>query len=259
MNPSRKIVSALLLFTAYCVVTTAGSAISISFSNLENWASSSGASTLATFAGTSIPESQDFDLTSGTSRTQSKLEYLGSGNQVTLKNTFSHQRGGGNDGSRTVEYNLQFIADADGTYTLSGAFSASDVDTAGILYFNVYLFDIGSVSGPGAGFLFNSLQTSMNTLNESFLLGGNGGDLGGTNSGSLSGTLIAGHFYKLFYHAGSGGYLNGDGGGTATGFVRLDIGGGAPASSVPDGVSSIALLGLAISACAFGRRKFLRA
>lgn len=47
--------------------------------------------------------------------------------------------------------------------------------------------------------IYYSRQLSESTVNESFALGGSGGDSLNENTGSLSGTLIAGHDYELFY------------------------------------------------------------
>jgi hypothetical protein len=73
----------------------------------------------------------------------------------------------------------------------------------------------------------------------------------------LTGSLIGGHQYQWYYNVVSEAYPDSDGGATATGFVRLDLGGGAPAT-VPDGGTTLALLGLGLFSAAAYRRMVSR-
>ena len=63
-------------------------------------------------------------------------------------------------------------------------------------YLRASLFDLDLTS-----MVFESFQESFSTVNESFTLGLSEGDLTNIFTGSLSGTLIAGHEYHFFYNA----------------------------------------------------------
>jgi hypothetical protein len=99
--------------------------------------------------------------------------------------------------------------------------------------------------------LFYNYQGSQATLNESFVLGGTRGDAGYSLSGSLTGDLIAGHTYRWSFEAYNANF-SADGGASATGNFTLKIGGGA---NLPDGGTTLALLGFALSGMAWARRK----
>jgi hypothetical protein len=73
----------------------------------------------------------------------------------------------------------------------SGQYGFSSVnDTVRIVY-STFLRD-----DTAGSILFNSTQQSLATPNEQFALGGMGGDNLNTFTGSLTGTLIAGHNYR---------------------------------------------------------------
>ena len=63
------------------------------------------------------------------------------------------------------------------------------------VFFEAWLFDSGT-------YLFRDVSESRSTANESFILGDVGdGDHSNINVGKLTGNLIAGHSYTLFYQS----------------------------------------------------------
>jgi len=252
MYPSKKLALALLAVAAHCASTATVSAITISSENSTVLLDSSSGGGNDSFSGTSIPSSQLLDVTRGGYYSRNQIDYTGAGNQVTFLNTFNQKRDGA-DGRYTDSYQqIDFTVSADVGYSLSGDFHLSDVTTSGYVYFYSRLRDYNGT------LLAFSTQVSKATQNENFVIGGAGGDNSNSNFGSLTGTLLAGHTYQFGYEAYS--KADGDdGGATATGFVRLDIGGGAPSNAVPDGGTTLALLGLTLTSLAALRRKFTRA
>jgi hypothetical protein len=133
---------------------------------------------------------------------------------------------------------IVFTVDADMRYVASGTYFAADTNGRnGDL--SVSLWD-----GNDLGYLFNSEQISLATVNESFVLGGNGGDAFNLSEGSLTGLLRANHEYLLEYTAwirrGSGAITPFN---DATGFINLEL--------VPEPSSSVlvaaGLLALVVS------------
>jgi hypothetical protein len=248
MNPVQRLFLALIFSCggagAVSAITTTNS--SSVLADLVSVAGNGGSA----FHGTSIPASQLIDLTRGGYYSRTQIDYTGSGDNVSLQSTFSQRRSGSlSDYSRGVSY-VYFTVAANTTYDISGAYSALDVTSAGTVYLFSTLRDVTTATS-----LAYSQQISQTTANENFALGGSGGDSTNGNSGSLSGALIAGHLYEWHYNAFIYASPDVDGGASATGFMRLDIGGGAPSNTVPDTGQTLALLGLSVLALAACRRK----
>jgi|GEM_PF-3590977 len=159
--------------------------------------------------------------------------------------------------AQTYESSLNFtMGSADTTYSLSGMFSATDVDSPGRVYSQVYLHD--TVSGA-SGYLFRDISESYDTANESFNLEVAGdGDKFSYTIGSLTGTLLAGHNYRFYFNEFIQAYPTADQGASATGCVTLSIGGatggGSCGTSVP-APAPLALFGLGLLALGI-RRKY---
>lgn len=109
---------------------------------------------------------------------------------------FDFAPGSGSLGGSSAMGQFSFSVDQDTPYLAEGWLTAMDPD-AHSLRFVVILHDnhIGD-------FVFYSAQDSISTPNESFTLGGNGGDFSNQSFGDFSGTLLAGHRYELFYNNG---------------------------------------------------------
>ena len=90
-------------------------------------------------------------------------------------------------------HSLLFTADANSGYVLEGVYTAIDANgwrTA----MQVHLYD-----QTAADYLFQNIQRSNATPNESFTLGLEDGDLSPVLVGSLTGNLLAGHQYQLYF------------------------------------------------------------
>lgn len=130
------------------------------------------------------------------------------------------------------------------TYTLSGSYTAKDGNPGGVSL-QSYLQDTDTDE-----ILFSNRQTSYNTLNASFTLGGQVGDNHNDLSGNLSGALLPGHTYFWFYDAYIAPNNHDDSGATATGQLTLTFGDTSIPAPVPlpaaswTGLSILAGLGL---------------
>jgi len=105
--------------------------------------------------------------------------------------TFGETSGVNSNDTGYVIAQLDFTPDANVDYSLDGAYGALDAE-AGYDAYSVSLVDLtDSVA------LFVNSQVSVGTPSESFTLGQVGGDSSNSLSGSLSGSLIAGHNYRF--------------------------------------------------------------
>lgn len=160
------------------------------------------------------------------------LTFLGDGNSVdgaaaansgyTLSKfgfeiTLDHTRLKAFGSSAQSNGTIYFSADQNIEFAASGSYSA--VDSVGRrTWFEAELFDFtDSVS------VFRSKQRSDQTVNESFALGGAGGDLLNEVSGVLSGTIIAGHEYGFSYFAQIMAFPGSTSGSTASGDFTINF------------------------------------
>lgn len=90
---------------------------------------------------------------------------------------------------------MWFSVDQNVNYLASGSYTVLDAAGRRVLV-EARLFDF-----TAGEYLFRTVQESRATPNESFTLGENGGDFANTDTGSLSGTLIADHDYQFFFYA----------------------------------------------------------
>jgi hypothetical protein len=109
---------------------------------------------------------------------------------------FSHARDGvvsGSQASALTDGSIYFSVDAVVDYELAGSYSA--VDPLGRrVYLEVKLRDVTNATD-----LFWNRQESHATIDESFVVGGAGGDFDNLGTGSLTGTLLPGNEYLLDY------------------------------------------------------------
>jgi len=114
---------------------------------------------------------------------------------------------------------LFFTPDADADYGLAGRYHVDQNTTASALdYFYLSLTDVTLQET-----LFSTEQQSYHTLSQDFVAGQDGGDASNVTSGSLTGTLLAGHVYQLDHDYKAESSSRGDGGATAFGSVTLDF------------------------------------
>ena len=91
---------------------------------------------------------------------------------------------------------IYFTPTANVDYLISGAYAAQDDDGRQFgLYAQIYDTTTSTQ-------IYRSDQESFSTSNESFVLGGSGGDTNNFSFGSPAGTLIGGHTYFVYFDAG---------------------------------------------------------
>ena len=159
--------------------------------------------------------------------------------------------------SQSYQSVLNFTANVNTTYSISGEYSADDATTAGRTFSLVYLRNItaGNVDE------FRDFEFSEQTVDESFTVGTAGeGDLNSAFTGSQFGNLIAGNEYSFYFSNFTQAFPSADGGASATGCVTLSIGGATGAGScgaipsVPEPIP-LTLLGAGIAVLGLRRRK----
>ena len=228
------------------------SAITITSNSVEVRNRTSEAIVADSFTGTSIPTSVFLDATSSSGAYWSRIrvDYTGSGDQVTISNAFNHKRDGTyGDFSNSVGNTMCFTVGSNTTYDLSGFYNVNDESAAGSTFLYSYLWD-----STASTYLVHSYQLSLKTINEQFVLRDSGGegDHINNNSGSLSGHLLAGHSYEFYCDALTHAYPDADSGASAKGNITLKIGGGA---LISDCGATAVLMGLALLGLAAARRR----
>jgi hypothetical protein len=119
-------------------------------------------------------------------------DFSASGDTGTFRFDFDHARTGiggsyaQSDGQITITTTNDVHYSLDGFYNLTGS-----------QQFTMFA-QLRDVTDNNT--IFNSVQVSGATLNESFTLGEEGGDLDNNLFGDISGTLLAGHTYQLEYN-----------------------------------------------------------
>jgi hypothetical protein len=141
-------------------------------------------------------------------------------NPASLSGSFVQSRPAGSGYAYGLA-SAKFTADVDIPYAASGNFVSSDGDSVLISY----LYDYTSNS-----YAFYSAQESSAGL-AAFTLGGATGNYYNTFTGSLTGTLLAGHSFEWFGSGKAEAVFVVDGGAVASGFASLTFG------AVPEQVS----------------------
>jgi hypothetical protein len=106
---------------------------------------------------------------------------------------FGHARTGTRSAYSESDGSLNFSVDVDSGFVLEGDYSAIDADGRWTAM-EVHLYD-----RTAGDYLFQNLQRSNATPDESFTLGREEGDLSPELQGSLTGNLLAGHQYQLYF------------------------------------------------------------
>jgi hypothetical protein len=164
-------------------------------------------------------------------------------NPASMSGSFVQSRQG--NGYSTGQLVAVFTTDANTSYTVGGSFSNSGGDT--VLYSEVY--DLTDSS-----FVFLSSQESAGGP-AAFTVGGLAGNYQNFLSGSLTGTLLAGHTYDWVGYATTLAYPEPDGGAEAGGYVTLTLG----TAAVPEASSMIvwSLLALTIGGAGWWQKRNL--
>jgi hypothetical protein len=156
--------------------------------------------------------------------------------------TFSHDRGAAYASFAQSYGHIFFSPATDVNYVLSGAYSSNATDTGTSTFMTAEIYDYSTSDS-----VFINGQYSVTTSGESFVLGQTGGDSSNQLAGSLTGSLIAGHQYDLYFMD----YINSTPNAAttaaqATGYLNLTF--------VPEPTTA-ALLGLGFTGLAAAGRK----
>jgi len=156
--------------------------------------------------------------------------------------TFSHDRGAAYASFAQSYGHIFFSPATDVNYVLSGAYSSNATDTGTSTLMTAQIYDYTFSES-----VFTNDQYSVTTSGESFVLGQTDGDHTNILAGSLTGSLIAGHQYDLYFmdyiHSSPNPATTAA---QATGYLNLTF--------VPE-PSTAALLGLGLTGVATAGRK----
>lgn len=172
------------------------------------------------------------------------LNFSQAGSTVDLNYNFNLNRTGLAGRAIVNNFNsMKITPSVDMTYEASGSMAVTDGgDGFGEVDFNA------SLSTFGGGDVFTSSQQSQFTTNESFEIGGSGGDSFNYFTGSLTGTLQAGVTYIWFVQSDINSLAASPTGATATGNWNLKL------TAVPEPTSLI-LFAAFTTPLAFNRRR----
>jgi len=166
------------------------------------------------------------EASAGDSRSRTDYLFSTSGNIGSFRFDFDQERAGSRWSYGRHHGHMYFSVDTDLPYSFQGSYELTGEQR---IYLHTYLLDVTDNQ-----YAFHNMQHSQSTVDESFTLGGAGGDSENIQVGSLSGTLIGGHEYEFFHLYSFQAHLSSDGGASAVGDLQFDI--------VP--VPGAALLGL---------------
>lgn len=151
------------------------------------------APTESTISPASFPESASTPgATQGDSSAVIDYSLSNAGFDIILDQTVAQPVGSGSQGTAY----LYFSVDQDTTYEIVGSYNVSDTEGRAV-YFRTFLEDITGA----ATILFESVQYSNHTPDESFTVGLLEGDTSNLLSGSPTGTLIPGRIYRFYADA----------------------------------------------------------
>lgn len=206
---------------------------------------SGGPGDLDIYSGTSIPLSHllQSNGTDPNEYAKVQINYSAALGVTTLNHAFDLSRQGAlNDVSQTYDSTLKFTADSNTFYDATGNMLVTDIDgTSGKVFFHTSLFNVTTNT-----LIFEFENQSESTLNESFTLGTNGGELYNFQFGSLTGSLVAGNQYSWETSAYIKATPDPDNGALATGYFKLVIGATAT-EPVPEPSSIVILTGLGLA------------
>jgi hypothetical protein len=140
----------------------------------------------------SLPYFNDaHDALDGQAFSRSDYDFSASGDTGAFHFDFDHARTDVSTSFAEGFGQIEITSTNDVLYSLDGFYSLTGSQR---LIMSVTLLDV-----TNGITVFSSLQESWATSNESFTLGGQGGDFTNDLIGDLSGTLLAGHEYRLGY------------------------------------------------------------
>lgn len=180
------------------------------------------------YTDTTIPANFLLEAATGDYYSNVLIDYSKSGGQTVLSYDTDQNRSGTQyDYASAIDKRLKFTVDTDTTYALSGWYDVTDNASerdpsrkrSGEVRLLAQLYDLDT-----SDVLFESYQRSNSTIDESFALGGTGGDLTNTLKGSSTGILLAGHEYQITWDQRTYALHGSDYGASALGHFEVVIG-----------------------------------
>jgi hypothetical protein len=239
-----------ILLSLFCL-RPATASIVVNSSVIRAWVNDIDSSPVVqnVFSGTTIPTSISLDAVEGAVTSENNIEFSATGGQTELALDIDHSRPGTPFSlARTLGF-VRFTAAANTSYELSGNYDVNDV---GNFAGDVFHF-IGLTDETAGILLFWNIQESIASEDEQFTFGQTGGDWSNTLSGSVTGSIVAGHTYLFNFESRIRGPRNGDHGATALGNISLTI---REAAAVPEPLSLFTWALFAISGILVTRRRF---
>ena len=205
----------------------------------------------STISDVSLPYSDSDSVASGGgSSASATYDFSATDASALFDFQFDLARSGTIDSQSFAVGDIFFDATEDSVFIFDGLF---DLIGDPRIRVDIKLRDL-TIGGGAEGIVFQSLQQSLSTANEQFVLGGMSGDSMNELIGDLTGNLIAGHSYLLDYSFDIITPADGDLGAMATGSFGLQI--FSDVVSVPE-PGTLGLLGIGLFALGFlrGRNK----
>lgn len=185
-----------------CPQNTASGAVILTYNSAVGQAAhGTDPPTYDTYSETSLPASHLVNAIQESNYNRLQIDYTASGNNATFSQVISQGRDGNLSSYALHDSNMTFTVSENTTYSLSGNFQVEDSGaSSGYVHYSSQLSRIYPLTNHLAQSLSSENQTSVNTTNESFVLGGLGGDHYSDSSGSLTGELVAGgeYFWRTY-------------------------------------------------------------
>jgi hypothetical protein len=160
------------------------------------------------FDPTSVPFTDSHRAESGGVISETAYALSPTGFSITFVEHFRLERSGAESSGA-----IYFTLDEDTAYELAGDYS--------MIGWREVLLESTLWDLTAGVLMFDNRQDSSHTQDEVFQLGSQGGDMLNRLSGSRTGVLLAGNYYRLTYRAGIGSTEPGDAIASATGSVQL--------------------------------------
>lgn len=264
MNPFNQIavVLCLGLVAAFLAPTGAGATVMIYGNDVTSFANDGSHTNNVKVSSnsTGVPTNQPVKASDGAASSETDIAFSAPDASTTLFSySLNHQRPGTAGAVAGSSNDMFFTVDVLSTYTLSGSYTANDPGwtaanpiPVGIVWLTS---DLGERSSFGS--LNDANHYSQSTPNESFTLGGMGGDSSGYSAGSLTGLLLPSTPYIWLWSASIEANRIGDGGATATGNITLTIRASDP-KTIPE-PGTLVMFGVGLAGLGMVRRKTRRA
>ena len=142
--------------------------------------------------GSAFPFTDALSLTAGRSTNLSSFSFSTGPASASFGGVFDFTRDGSGSSSVASAGEITFTLASDATFDLTGGF-----DLTGFRGIDLFASLVDVTDPLNQVKLFENSQQSVNTLNESLVLGGTSGDSANLLSGAATGNLLGGHTYEF--------------------------------------------------------------